>query len=261
MNIDTLQNKNICSLAAVYFFLFTLASITLLQSAWCMDGGALKDIIFEDTGDGFKVDIRTDGPIDDYRPACLLSPSRMVIDLVGNWKNPGKTVYETGNGVLEKIIVGEHPDKLRIVMHLQGNKRLDPIISKSENGLILTAPSRLIEDLGGEEYLTKKRVLKSIAPQDTTDLFGLVLAADEPIIEHKSFIAEGDLFPSLIIDLPGSWDYPGAPVIQIETDFVDVVRIGEHKEFIRIAIDFMISGPFIHEVLQSPEGLSISVSK
>lgn len=261
MNVSGSKNTNTGSIIAVSFFIFALATFLPVESALCMDGGALKNIAFQDTGEGFKVEIRTNAPIGEYRPACLLSPSRMVIDLMGNWKNPGKNVYETGNGVLKKIVVGEHRDRLRVVMHLQGNVRLDPIISQSGNELVLEAPARLIEDLGGDEHLLEKSKLKSLVFESSPGVFRLALGTDEPVAEHRSFIVSDGLFPSLIIDVPGRWDYPGEPVMKVESDMVDVVRIGEHAEFIRIAIDLMITGPFSHETAEVPEGLDVSVRK
>lgn len=226
------------------------------------DTHVLKDIVFQETGDGFSVAIQTDGDIPEYIPSCLLYPSRFVVDLPGNWKNSGKSLYEVSNSVVEKIIVGEHADYLRIVMHLFGAKRLSPIIEESQTGMVVKVGKQLIEPIDGyvEPDLAGKRNVSDIEYNDTPAEFSVKLIADGPVTEFKSFFITNKS-PSLIVDLAGFWDFPGEPEISVDSDIARTIRIGEHPDFFRIAIDLSIPEPVAPEFGELPDGLLITIRK
>ncbi|MFW5837795.1 MAG: AMIN domain-containing protein [Desulfovibrionaceae bacterium] len=48
----------------------------------------------------------------------LSDPPRIVVDVQGAWTCPDKPLYRVGPGVVKTVVVGEHPDRLRLVLHL-----------------------------------------------------------------------------------------------------------------------------------------------
>ena len=127
-------------------FLFVAACIFLLcvcvaqpQKCRAVDDETcfLQDITISETKSGFVVDILTDRPADAYHLAYFSSPNRMVIDFPGVWEFPGDTVLDRQNDVVAKIVVGEHPDMLRITLHLKGRRIPDPDIIWTSTGISL----------------------------------------------------------------------------------------------------------------------------
>jgi hypothetical protein len=67
------------------------------------------------------------------------SPPRLVIDLAGDWKLPKKTLYRAESEMVDKIRVGKHKNKVRIVIDLKDKGLQKPtIIQESPNGLTIT---------------------------------------------------------------------------------------------------------------------------
>jgi len=91
---------------------------------------------------GFKGELRVvflaDRAIEKYETFSLDTPSRLVIDLAGKWKNMGYSELKLNSAKVKSIRVGEHLDKLRIVLDLTSQKPITPIIRESPRGLVLT---------------------------------------------------------------------------------------------------------------------------
>ena len=68
----------------------------------------------------------------------LNKPRRLVVDLHGKWKNKAKSLYHIKDCPVQKIVLGEHADKVRLVVYLDGKDvpvRLKPVISKQDKGV------------------------------------------------------------------------------------------------------------------------------
>jgi len=137
-----MKNRSLWKLG--FMFQAVLLVMLLTGTVYGESGGHLKDITLEKQADGFKIIIATDAAIDDYGISAYLKPSRMVIDIIGKWDYPGKTILKRENDVIQRIRVGEHKDKMRIVIDVKGNKVLNPIIDKLPQGLSLTIKDHLI---------------------------------------------------------------------------------------------------------------------
>ncbi|WP_320171990.1 AMIN domain-containing protein [Maridesulfovibrio sp.] len=70
----------------------------------------------------------------------LNKPRRLVVDILGKWDFKDHSVYRLKSCMVEKIVVGEHPDKLRLVFYLKGTEipaRIAPSVKKSSGRLSL----------------------------------------------------------------------------------------------------------------------------
>lgn len=86
----------------------------------------------------FSSILLADSPILKYKYFFIGDPPRFVIDIIGKWKNQGYSDLKVEHDKVKGIRVGEHPDKLRVVIDLKGQQLLFPTIKESSKGLILT---------------------------------------------------------------------------------------------------------------------------
>ncbi|WP_432734696.1 AMIN domain-containing protein [Maridesulfovibrio sp. FT414] len=70
----------------------------------------------------------------------LDNPRRLVVDLLGKWDCKGPSLYKLKDCGVEKIVIGEHPDKLRLVLYF-GNTgipgRLSSEVKKNKKELLI----------------------------------------------------------------------------------------------------------------------------
>lgn len=69
----------------------------------------------------------------------LDKPRRLVVDMAGKWESKGKSLYRLKNCGVEKVIVGEHPDKLRFVFYLKQEfpSKVAPTVKSISPGLFI----------------------------------------------------------------------------------------------------------------------------
>ncbi|OEU69230.1 MAG: hypothetical protein BA863_17765 [Desulfovibrio sp. S3730MH75] len=68
------------------------------------------------------------------------SPRKLVIDVRGQWKNYAKSIYRLKNCSVEKIVLGEQADRLRLVLYINKSgvaSRITPEIKKTADGVEL----------------------------------------------------------------------------------------------------------------------------
>ncbi|MDM8517726.1 AMIN domain-containing protein [Desulfobacterales bacterium HSG16] len=231
----------------------------------------LENIVLDKSIDGFSINILTSGPIPDYHLSAFTKPSRMVVDLVGKWKNKGKTVYKFNHNVIEKIRVGKHKEKMRIVMDLSGKRTLSPVIMEKSNGLSLVSSKskRTMHSLAKSDLPKSastsisgdRKILKSVRYRASEGEIAFTLATDEPVGTFKSEIIKDETPVKLVLDIDGKWDYPGNTVFHVTSDLVQKVRIGEHADFMRIVFDLIDADSPTHLIEDSSDGLVISLRR
>jgi len=86
----------------------------------------------------FKLSILSDGPIREYKSFTLAPPPKIVLDMLGKWKYSGRSAVTVKSDMVKRIRVGEHSDKIRLVIDLKGKRTPVPIVEESPDGLILT---------------------------------------------------------------------------------------------------------------------------
>lgn len=72
----------------------------------------------------------------------LQSPRRLVMDLPGEWHYSKENVLRPESDVIKYVVIGTHPDKLRLVVHFRGAVADDivPQFEQEEFGLRITVP-------------------------------------------------------------------------------------------------------------------------
>lgn len=103
----------------------------------------LASVKASDGPDGLRVEVLSNGPIQRHRTFYMEAPPRLVIDLPGRWVRPGFHARRLDSPVAERIRVGHHPDKLRLVLDLQpGGPPPEAVIQETPKGLVVEIPSR-----------------------------------------------------------------------------------------------------------------------
>lgn len=70
----------------------------------------------------------------------LNKPRRLVVDLHGKWKNKAKSLYRIKDCSVQKIVLGEHADKVRLVVYLNEKDvpaKVKPVINKQDKSVSL----------------------------------------------------------------------------------------------------------------------------
>ena len=75
----------------------------------------LRSVSTEETGDGVLVRLSGDGEISDATHFVIENPLRMVVDLAG-LKSEAAAQTQVGGSLVERIRVGQHSDKVRVVL-------------------------------------------------------------------------------------------------------------------------------------------------
>lgn len=70
-------------------------------------------------------------------------PRKLAIDLRGPWRKKGPAVIRFDTGPVKNVVVGEHPDRLRLAVEFRDGAvapSVDPVVEKSPAGVALTIP-------------------------------------------------------------------------------------------------------------------------
>ena len=91
----------------------------------------------------FVLTIVTDTPVEKVESFHAKSPARLVVDIMGGWQAAGPSNRSVDSDLVEKIRVGVHPDKLRLVMDYK-DKDLpqvsEPIIERQPKAVVIRLP-------------------------------------------------------------------------------------------------------------------------
>ncbi|MFC1822705.1 AMIN domain-containing protein [Thermodesulfobacteriota bacterium] len=99
----------------------------------------LEGVEHETDKDGLRVKILADGPVHNYHYFFMDAPPRIVIDLKGMWRTREHPVMTLGNEMVRRIRIGNHRDKLRVVVDLGDKGSQAPAkIQESPKGLVIT---------------------------------------------------------------------------------------------------------------------------
>jgi type IV pilus assembly protein PilQ len=90
----------------------------------------LKALVASPTG----IEIQADGPIDNVDSFLLSNPDRVVVDLFGAKSGLAKAKQSFAEGVVSQARIGEHPDKVRVVLDLR-SKTGKPTVVPTDKGV------------------------------------------------------------------------------------------------------------------------------
>lgn len=90
----------------------------------------------------FVLRVITDKPVGDVQARFFKGPSRLAVDLVGAWRRHGDAVIRSADGPVKTVRVGEHPDRLRLVLDFrnEGGPEPAPEIAKTPDGVTVAFP-------------------------------------------------------------------------------------------------------------------------
>ncbi|WP_319582440.1 AMIN domain-containing protein [uncultured Pseudodesulfovibrio sp.] len=80
--------------------------------------GVIRSISLDETGQGFSLDVVADRPVGQATFMNLDNPRRLVVDMLGKWTYKGGNVLRS-EGVVKHVVMGEHPDHFRLVIHFR----------------------------------------------------------------------------------------------------------------------------------------------
>lgn len=106
------------------------------------DKNQLRNIKFRfiAEGKGVRLEISTTKPLKHFKHFSLANPSRVVLDLLGSFKEHAPTMNVPSNQLITSVRIGKHDDKLRIVADIKGKppKRVDvERVSETELAVII----------------------------------------------------------------------------------------------------------------------------
>lgn len=103
--------------------------------------GSLDELQIVPGEDSVVVTMVTSKPVKQYTWFPVKDPRKLAIDLHGRWKPKVRPLIRIGRGIADKIIIGEHPDRLRVVLWFTDKytaKSVAPVIRKTRDGLEFT---------------------------------------------------------------------------------------------------------------------------
>lgn len=105
--------------------------------------GIVRDMQMAVRDGVFVLRVVTDRPVGVVTHLNFKNPRRLAVDLMGNWRRPGKAAISAADGPVKAVRVGEHPDRLRLVLDFRdGASGADvvPEIAKTPDGLTVAFP-------------------------------------------------------------------------------------------------------------------------
>lgn len=102
--------------------------------------GTIKSIELNSTDTGFTITLAMDQTAGDTSYMNLQDPKRLVLDLRQHWNLKTPNVIRANSGMVKHIVIGEHPDRLRLVVHFRSppKAQLTPAFSQNEKNLVIT---------------------------------------------------------------------------------------------------------------------------
>lgn len=105
--------------------------------------GAVREIQMAVRDGVFVLRVVTDRPVDAVTFLNFKNPRRLAVDLVGSWHRPGKAAISAADGPVKTVRVGEHPDRLRLVLDFRdaaSGADVVPEIAKTPDGVTVAFP-------------------------------------------------------------------------------------------------------------------------
>lgn len=105
--------------------------------------GTISSIGLAAINNGFTVTVKADKTVGDTSYMNLDNPRRLVIDLREKWNFKGRNVIRS-KGNVKHIVIGEHKDRLRLVVHFNTppKGKLTPDFVRTGTMLKVTVPTQ-----------------------------------------------------------------------------------------------------------------------
>lgn len=99
---------------------------------------SLNDISFKDNRGKLEMKLIANRPLNKYKFFVLSKPSRIVIDLFGQWNKPPFWEKNVATSRIVKLRIWRYKDKLRIVGDLKNDKTVNADFTPVSDGVIMT---------------------------------------------------------------------------------------------------------------------------
>jgi hypothetical protein len=113
------------------------------EKAAAAKGGRVVDVTAQDNPDEFVLTITTDGPVERVTSFYAKDPARLAVDIWGGWHSGVPGVIAVGGPLMERIRIGAHPDKLRLVVDYRDKDSVghsEPVVEKKDKGVVVRVP-------------------------------------------------------------------------------------------------------------------------
>lgn len=107
-------------------------------------GGTINSITVAETPAEFILMVNSTRPVQTYSTNIAENPLRFIIDINGRWHYRGQNVTSPSSTLVNKVRVGAHPDKLRLVMDLKIGSMSNlgglPVVDRRPDGITIRIP-------------------------------------------------------------------------------------------------------------------------
>jgi len=104
---------------------------------------ALEAVEAETDADGLRLEVVADGPITRHAQFYMGGPPRLVIDIPGRWRRPRFHARRIEGALVERVRIGYHPGKLRLVLDLrEGESAPAATVRETPKGMVIEVRSR-----------------------------------------------------------------------------------------------------------------------
>ncbi len=100
--------------------------------------GSVTKVSFSCKSERASVEVALSAEAGRVRWFNLAKPRRLVLDIYGKWQNKAKSLYRLKDCPVQKIVLGEHPDKIRMVVYLDEKgvpAKIRPGVRKHDKGV------------------------------------------------------------------------------------------------------------------------------
>lgn len=101
------------------------------------EGRAFTGVRVVPCDDGECLELLTTAPVERFEASLKSGPSRLVVDIAGQWARTGEREQAVGSGRIDKVRNAVHPDKLRVAIYLKDApaRTVRPAVEKTPQGL------------------------------------------------------------------------------------------------------------------------------
>ena len=103
---------------------------------------ALEAVEAQTGGDVLRLEVVADGPITRHTQFFMGGPPRLVVDIPGRWRRPRFHARRLESALVERVRIGYHPGKLRLVLDLrEGETSPAATIRETPKGMVIEVRS------------------------------------------------------------------------------------------------------------------------
>jgi hypothetical protein len=147
------------------------------------------------------------------------------------------------------------PGTSQKITTIKPGEKADPLIESQPLKTNLKRESIKVQVQKNTPYLS----LMSINTKKMGDLLTIIISCDSQIPETESFFLDSP--PRFVVDIKGKWKNSGPSYLSVKDNLVSKIRIGTHKDRLRIVMDIKNKENLAPELKRSKDKLIITLIK